>query len=173
MLKGEVKSEQFNDCSDRFKGKAYSLSTQKAHYPCKTNCLYQFTDFERFADRTVSSLWKAWVQVRRGSRSRPQILSFRQLCWTKAGTGLCTSKASERSEAILKKLPKGKTNVRRDLQYQSRIFTTEKRVVKNRNVYLCRFLYTHRYQGHRSFSKQYAPSLLGRSSQRNTFLGGQ
>jgi len=172
MERPELISEQFNNCTDYAKRQINSLLAKKTHHPSQAPCCRRFTDSARLSDRTLHSLWQAGMQVCRGSRSRPQILSLCQLPWPQTGTGLCTPTLPEASKTISCQLPKGKTNPRGDLQHQPRALTSERKTVKDLYGYHFRYLYTHRYYGFRNLSCQYAPGFYCRSVQRNRFTGG-
>ena len=53
------------------------------------------------------------------------------ISWTQAGTGLCTPEVRGSSKTISGQLSEGETNIRRDLQHQSRAFKTERNIVKD------------------------------------------
>ncbi len=131
MIAGNVFSVQFINGTDYDRRKTNSILMQKKNYPIETPCFRRFTDPARLFDRTIYSLWKAGMQVRRRSRSRPQILSIRQLSRTQAGTSLCTPEVRGSSKSISGQLQKNKKYIRGDLQHQSRAFKTERNTVKN------------------------------------------
>ncbi len=163
MRAGNIFSVQFINGTDYDRRKTNSILTQKKNYPVETSCFRRFTDSARLFDRTIYSLWKAGMQVRRRSRSRPQILSIRQLSWTQAGTGLCTPEVRGSSKTISGQLQESKKNIRGDLQHQSRAFKTERNTVKNPDGYQSRYLYAQRYWYFRNLSGQYAPGFFCRS----------
>ena len=172
MKRFNVFSVQFNNCSDYAKRQINSLLAQKTHYPSQAPCCRRFTDPARLSDRTLHSLWQAGMQVCRGSRSRPQILSLCQLPWPQTGTGLCAPTLPGASKTISRQLPEGKTNPRGDLQHQPRALTSERKTVKDLYGYHFRYLYTHRYYSFKNHSCQFAPGFYCRSIQRNRFTGG-
>ena len=172
MIADNVFSVQFINGTDYDRRKTNSILTQKKNYPVETPCFRRFTDPARLFDRTIYSLWKAGMQVRRRSRSRPQILSIRQLSWMQAGTGLCTPEVRGSSKAIFDQLQESKKYIRGDLQHQSRAFTTERNIVKDPDGYQSRYLYAQRYWYFRDLSGQYAPGFYCRSFQRKQFAGG-
>ena len=172
MIADNVSSVQFINGTDYDRRKTNSILTQKKNYPVETPCFRRFTDPARLFDRTIYSLWKAGMQVRRRSRSRPQILSIRQLSWTQAGTGLCTPEVRGSSKAISGQLQKSKKNIRGDLQHQPRAFKTERNIVKDPDGYQSRYLYAQRYLYFRNLSGQYAPGFYCRGVQRKRFAGG-
>ena len=172
MIAGNVFSVQFINGTDYDRRKTNSILTQKKKYPVETPCFRRFTDPARLFDRTIYSLWKAGMQVRRRSRSRPQILSIRQLSWTQARTGICTPEIRGSSKAISGQLPESKKNIRGDLQHQSRTLTTERNTVKNPDGYQSRYLYAQRYWYFGNLSGQYAPGFYCRGVQEKRFTGG-
>ena len=163
MIADIVLSVQFINGTDNDRRKIHTILTQKKNYPVETPCFRRFTDPARLFDRTIYSLWKAGMQVRRRSRSRPQILSIRQLSWTQAGTGICDTEVRGSSKAISGQLPEDKTNIRGDLQHQSRALTTERNIVKDLYEYHRRYLYTQGYWCFRDLSGQYAPGFYCRN----------
>ncbi len=172
MIAGNVFSVQFINGTDYDRRKTNSILMQKKNYPIETPCFRRFTDPARLFDRTIYSLWKTRMQVRRRSRSRPQILSIRQLSRTQAGTSLCTPEVRGSSKSISGQLQKNKKYIRGDLQHQSRAFTTERNIVKNPDEYQSRYLYAQRYWYFGNLSGQYAPGFYCRSFQRKRFAGG-
>jgi len=167
-----IDSEQFINCTDYGKREINNFIAQKTYYPGKASCCHRFTDTAWLFDRTLHSLWQAGMQVRRRSRSRPQVLYIRQLSWSQAGTGLCASKLPGASKAICGQLPKDKTNIGGDLKHQSRALTTERNIVKDLYEYHRRYLYIQGYWCFRDLGGQYVPDFYCRSVQRNRFTGG-
>ena len=168
-----VESVQLNNYTDEHSTENNGIPPKTTHSSCQKNRGDRFTDHAGLFDRTLHSLWEARLQVRRNSRAWPQILSVCQLSWTQARTGLCTAKVPEAGNPICSQLPEGKTNLRGDLQHQSRTLTAERKIVKDSDGYPRRSLDSHRYHCFSNLGSQYAPELHGRSVRTDRFMGGE
>jgi len=172
MKEIDIDSVQFINGTDYDRREINSFIAQKTHYPGKAPCFYRFRNPAWLSDQTLHSLWQVRMQVRRGSWSRPQTLSICQLSRPQAGTGICDTEVRGSSKAISGQLPEDETNIRRDLQHQSRALTTERNIVKDLYEYHHRYLYTQGYWCFGDLSGQYATGFYCRGFQRNRFTGG-
>ena len=168
-----IESVQLYNYTDEYIPEDNSIPSKTSHSSCKTNRGDRFTNPARLFNRTLHSLWEARLQVRRNSRPWSQILSFGQLSRPQARAGLCTAKVPEAGNPICSQLPEGKTNLRGDLQHQSRTLTAERKIVKESDGYLRNSLDSHRYHCFSNLGSQYAPELHGRSVRTDRFMGGE
>jgi|SRR5258707_186309 len=93
--------------------KAPSGSTRQAAAPrCRPS---------RFSHRTLQALWEAWLQMRQGPRSWPEILLVCELPECAAASGLCSAEASCGDQEIPRPLSTHSRNLRADLRNQPRV----------------------------------------------------
>src|ERR1700739_2407089 len=74
----------------------------------------------RLADRALQTLWQAGVQMRRGARSWPQVLPFREPPGLAAANGLCAAGGARASGGVRGQLPPSARDLRRDFRDQPR-----------------------------------------------------
>src|ERR1700739_4336724 len=74
----------------------------------------------RLTDRALQTLWQARMQVRRRSRSWPQVLPFGEPSGLAAANGLCAAGVSPPDCRVHRQLPPSPRNLRSDLRDQSR-----------------------------------------------------
>jgi hypothetical protein len=132
-----IESVQFYNGTetDGFKGQIGNKfkKTTEATY-CKT-FLFRWSYYTRFTYQTVFSMWQAWMQMYKRTRSWSQILSIGKLPWPQAGTSLCSKKLPGFNRAISGQLSKPERYYRRNKQYQPGIITQERRAINNTNGY--------------------------------------
>jgi hypothetical protein len=127
----------------------------------------------RFSHRTLQALWQAWLQMRQGPRSRPQILLVCELPECAAASGLCSAEPSCGDQEIHRPLSTHSRNLRADLRDQPRVAAPPGGALSAHDEH--RFFLAHR--AHRSpISKhdrrQYARELVGPSIQCLDNCGG-
>jgi hypothetical protein len=91
----------------------------------------------RLADRAIQALRQAGLQVRRGSRSRPEVLSVGELSRRATADGLRASGKSRGYARARRQLPRGAHDARGSLRDQSRAFAAPRGALKaggERNV---------------------------------------
>ena len=172
MIRIGIISVQLYNYTDEHRKENDSIPSKTSHTSCQTNRGARFTHPAGLFDRTLYSMRKAGMQMRRYSRSRSKILSFGQLSRPQARAGLCSTEVPETGNRICSQLPESKTDLRGDLQHQSRALTTERKVVNLDDEYSRCSLDSHRYHCFGNPGSQYAPELHGRSFRRDRFMGG-
>jgi len=127
----------------------------------------------RFSHRALQALWQAWLQMRQGSRSWPEILLVRELPECAAASGLCSAGPSCGDQEIPRPLSTHSRNLRADLRDQPRAAAPTRGALRAHDEH--RFFLAHR--AHRSpISKrdrrQHARELVGLFSQCFDHCGG-
>jgi hypothetical protein len=172
MIRISILSVQLYNYTDGHRKENDSIPSKTSHTSCQKNRTNRFSDSEGLFDRTLYSMWKAGMQMRRYSRSRSQILSFGQLSRPQARAVLCATRVPETGNRICSQLPEGKKDLRGDLQHQSRALKTERKNVKEPDGYPRRSVDPLRYPRFSNRGSQYAPELYSRSFRRDRFMGG-
>jgi hypothetical protein len=126
-----------------------------------------------FSHRTLQALWQAWLQMRQGPRSWPQILLVCELPECAAASGLCSAEPSCGDQEIPRPLSTRSRNLGADLRDQPRVTAPPRGALSAHDEH--RFFLAHR--AHRSpISKhdrrQYARELVGLSPQHFDNCGG-
>ena len=173
MIRIGILSVQLYNYTDGYDTENNSIPPKTSHTSCEKNRVDRFADREGLIDRTLYSMWEAGLQVCRNSRSRSQILSVGQLSRPQARAGLHTTGVPETGNPICSQLSEGKTNLRGDLQHQSRAPKTERKNVKEPDGYPRRSVDPLRCPRFSNPGSQYAPELHGRSIRKDRFMGGE
>jgi len=116
----------------------------------------------RLSHRALQALWQAWLQMRQGSRSWPEILLVRELPECAAASGLCSAEPSCGDQEIPRPLSTHSRSLRADLRDQPRAAAPTRGALRAHDEH--RFFLAHR--AHRSpISKrdrrQHARELVG------------
>jgi len=116
----------------------------------------------RFSHRALQALWQAWLQMRQGSRSWPEILLVRELPECAAASGLRSAGPSCGDQEIPRQLSARSRSLRADLRDQPRAAAPTRGALRAHDEH--RFFLAHR--AHRSpISKrdrrQHARELVG------------
>src|SRR5919204_5426618 len=115
----------------------------------------------RLVDRALQALRQGWVQVRRRSRPRPQVLSFGEPSGLAATDGLCAAGISRPDYRIRRQLSASPRNLGSDLRDQPRTTAPPGGAVKSRHGRTLRPPSTNRCWAGRRASRQYGRSLAG------------
>src|SRR5882762_287320 len=99
----------------------------------------------RFSHRTLQALWQAWLQMRQGPRSWPQVLLVRELSEIAAANGLCSAEPSCRDQEIPRELSTRSRNLRADLRDQPRVAAPPRGALRAHDEH--RFFLAHRAHG--------------------------
>ena len=166
-------SVQLGNCTDGIETSKNILSSKATHDPLQTHYHHRTTHHERLLDRTVHPLWKTRMQVRRYSRPRSEILFVGQLPRSQARTGIYSAKKPRSRQGFSGQLSNSQTDLRGDLQYQSRTAASERNVVKNEHGYTAGPFYVDRDHGFSNLGSEYAPEVAARSIGRSRHLGGE
>jgi hypothetical protein len=120
----------------------------------------------RLVDRALQTLWQAWVQMRRRSRSWPQVLSVGELPGPAAANGLRPAGRSPTDHRFSGQLPPSSRDLRRDQRDQSRTFAPPRAALLRvrHEPRIGRPSRTDRYEVERRASCQYGRKLARRRS---------
>ena len=127
----------------------------------------------RFSHRTLQALWQAWLQMRQGPRSWPQVLLIRQLPEIAAASGLCSAEPSCSDQEIPRQLSARSRSLRADLRDQPRVAAPPRDALKAHDGH--RFFLAHRAHGFpisKHDRRQHARELPGLSIQYLDNCGG-
>jgi hypothetical protein len=86
-------------------------------------------------DRMLQAVWKGRMQMRRGARARPQVLSVGQLSQQPSRNGLCAPRLPGTSGSIPGQFPEGPRHSRRDLCRQSRTVASQGKTLEDQCAY--------------------------------------
>ena len=116
----------------------------------------------RFSHRALQALWQAWLQMRQGSRSWPEILLVRELPECAAASGLCSAGPSCGDQEMPRQLSARSRSLRADLRDQPRAAAPTRGALRAHDEH--RFFLAHR--AHRSpigkrDRRQHARELVG------------
>jgi hypothetical protein len=124
----------------------------------------------RFSHRTLQALWQAWLQMRQGPRSWPQVLLIRQLPEIAAASGLCSAEPSCRDQETPHQLSARSRSLRADLRDQPRVAAPPRGALRAHDEHLA-----HRAHGFpisKHDRRQHARELPGLSIQCLDNCGG-
>src|SRR6267143_4013638 len=127
----------------------------------------------RFSHRTLQALWQAWLQMRQGPRSWPQVLLVRELSEIAAANGLCSAEPSCRDQEIPRELSTRSRNLRGDLRDQPRAAAPPRGALRTHDEH--RFFRAHRADRSpisKHDRRQYARELVGLFTQCFDNCGG-
>ena len=127
----------------------------------------------RLAHHALQAVWQARLQMRPGSRSRPQVLPLGQLSPFAPANGLCAAGVSRPDREVSCQLSARARDLRGNLRDQSRTTAPARGALRNRderNVFLA--LRTHRSGIGRRPPRQYARGLARRPSGLPDHRGG-
>jgi len=127
----------------------------------------------RFSHRTLQALWQAWLQMRQGPRSWPQVLLICQLPEIAAASGLCSAEPSCRDQEIPRQLSARSRSLRADLRDQPRVAAPPRGALRAHDEH--RFFLAHRAHGFpisKHDRRQHARELSGLSIQCLDNCGG-
>jgi hypothetical protein len=116
----------------------------------------------RFSHRTLQALWQAWLQMRQGPRSWPQVLLVRELPEIAAANGLCSAEPSCADQEIPRQLSARSRSLRADLRDQPRVAAPPRGALKGHDEH--RFFLAHRAHGFpisKHDRRQHARKLVG------------
>src|SRR5882672_11903914 len=99
--------------------------TELAARAAATGC-----DLARLADRALQALWQARLQMRRGSRSRPEVLPVSELSRRAAADGLRAAGRYCRHPSAGRQLPSGALGAGGGLRDQPRVITAPRGAVR-------------------------------------------
>jgi hypothetical protein len=92
MCLGRIQSDQLYTWSDNYAPRIRTNRRLAQTSPCSTAPTAATRCYPaRISHRAIQALWQAWLQVRRGSRPWPQVLSFGELPRSAAANGLRTT----------------------------------------------------------------------------------
>lgn len=126
-----------------------------------------------FSHRTLQALWQAWLQMRQGPRSWPQVLLVRELPEIAAANGLCSAEPSCADQEIPRQLSARSRCLRTDMRDQSRVAAPPRGALKGHDEH--RFFLAHRAHGFpisKHDRRQHARELAGLSIQYLENCGG-
>lgn len=129
-------------------------------------------DPARLFDRALQALWQAGVQVRRWSRPRTQVLSFREPSAFTATNGLCAAGVSRSDFRVPRQLSPNPRDLRSDLGNQSRTAAPAGDSLRNRHERTRFGPYLDRCWIGRRAPGQYGRSLVGCEPSRLDQCGG-
>ncbi len=167
-----VISVQLGNCTDEFTTSKSIFSSKTTHGDFQTNYHHRSAYLEGLTDRTLHPMWQTRMQMRKYSRTRSQILFVGQLSGSQTRAGICASEGSPARRGVTHQLSDGQTDLRRDLEHQSRTATTQKRVVINAHGYRIRLLYVLPNNCLCNLRSKYASAAVGRFIGRSRHLGG-
>jgi hypothetical protein len=131
------------------------------------------SDPPRLPDRALQTMWQAGMQMRRRSRSWPQVLSFDQLPGLAAANGLRAAGVLRPDGRVSRQLPPSPRDFRGDLRDQPRIAAPTRGALidgRERNAFLA--YGTHRCGIGWRASRQYARRLVARQPELFGNCGG-
>ena len=168
-----VISVQLGNCTDGFTTSENVFPSKTPHDPLQTHHHHRSAHLEGLTDRTLHPLWQTWMQVRKLPRPWSQILSVGQLSGSQTRARICASERSPASRGFARQLSDDQTDLRRDLEHQSRTAATQKRFVKNAHGYPTGLLYVVRNRCLCNLRSEYASAAVGRFIGRNRHMGGR
>lgn len=127
----------------------------------------------RFSHRTLQALWQAWLQMRQGPRSWPQVLLVRELPEIAATSGLRSAEPPCADQEIPRQLSARSRSLRADLRDQPRVAAPSRGALKAHDEH--RFFFAHRAHGFpisKHDRRQHARKLAGLSIQYFDNCGG-
>ena len=127
----------------------------------------------RFSHRTLQALWQAWLQMRQGPRSWPQVLLVRELPEIAAANELCSAEPPCSDQEIPRQLSARSRSLRADLRDQPRVAAPPRGALKAHDGH--RFFLPHRAHGFpisKHDRRQHARELAGLSIQYSDNCGG-
>jgi hypothetical protein len=130
MFRLRLQSDQLYTWSERHAERAHcriaqtsqSSSAPTAHTQC---------DPARLPDRALQTLRKTRMQMRRRSRSWPQVLSLGQLPGLSTANGLCAARVLRADRRVHRQLPPSPGDLRGDLRDQPRAATAPRGALRN------------------------------------------
>ncbi len=167
-----ISSDQLFTWSDKHDKKAHERFEKAPPSPAAQTSL-SGSHPPRLSYRTLQALWQAWLQVRQGARSRPQVLSVGKLSPFAPANGLCAAGVSRPDREVSCQLSARERDLRGNLRDQSRTTAPARDALRNRderNVFLA--LRTHRSGIGRRPPRQYARGLARRPSGLPDHRGG-
>src|ERR1051325_1602425 len=124
-----IESDQLSTCSNR-NGKRADCHLEKPPSSATAPVPSAQDDPSRLADRALQTLWQAGLQMRRGSRPRPQVLSVGESFGLAATDGLCAAGISRPGCRIRRQLSPSPRNPGSDLRDQPRTATPPRGALK-------------------------------------------
>lgn len=85
-----LRSDQLLEWSDEYTERIRCSAAQTPRRSCASTSSAQI-DSARLAHRAIQAMWQAGVQMRRWTRTRPQVLSVGKLSGPAAANGLCVA----------------------------------------------------------------------------------
>lgn len=128
----------------------------------------------RLADRALQALRQARLQMRRGSRSRPEVLPVSEFSRRAAADGLRAAGGCCRNPRTGYQLPPCARSARRNLSDQPRAVATPRGVVRMGGERSARIAHRiDRYRRRRTAPGQHGRTLAGRRALRGDGRGGE
>ena len=127
-----LRSDQFLAWSDGYTERISCRAAKTPRGTCAPTAPAQI-DSARLAYRTIQAMWQAGMQMRRWTRTRPQVLSVGKLSWPAAANGLCAAGCLWRNGRVSCQLSSKPRDSGIDLRDQPRIFAPSRGALKRRH----------------------------------------
>jgi hypothetical protein len=123
--------------------------------------------------RTLQTLWKTRMPLRRWFRPRSKVLLIDQSIGSSTTDALCSSELSQTGGELPGSLSEGSTNPERDCEHQPRAFEASRTIVERPHASGSGSIHGHdRAQRRRHIARQYARGDNAGADGSNSYAGG-